>query len=307
VKKVDPDGATLEGAKFGIYRPAEAGETGVSLSRYNSELTGNYVLVSEGTSDGTGIVRLANTGSTEATLLVPGKDYILIETEAPAGYERDDSVRHVQVTAENNGKYTDLDNNVITNLLGSLLANLTGNSEGNLAGYDGPYNWSQGVRIAVDGKVIVAAEAPSGSDDGERELGANEQVYKADPVVFRTTIINKKNATTIDVTKNWVDDTGENKAQEGHSITFKVTRKAGDNGTPEDVSLTGHITATEGVSVNNDGSLVTLTYNAETGWPTARITGLEKFTDDSAQTAWIYEVTETLCNPEGKVDPTKAK
>ncbi|MBR1899522.1 MAG: hypothetical protein IJ820_00455, partial [Lachnospiraceae bacterium] len=192
VKKVDPDGATLEGAKFGIYRPAEAGETGVSLSRYNSELTGNYVLVSEGTSDGTGIVRLANTGSTEATLLVPDKDYILIETEAPNEYERDDSFRHVQVTAESNGKYTDLDHKEITNLLGSLIGNLTGNSEGNLAGYDGPYNWSQGVRIAVDGKVIVAAEAPSGSEDGERELGANEQVYKADPVVFRTTIINKK-------------------------------------------------------------------------------------------------------------------
>ena len=307
VKKVDPDGVTLEGAKFGIYRPAEAGETGVSLSRYNSELTGNYVLVSEGTSDGTGIVRLANTGSTEATLLVPGKDYILIETEAPAGYERDDSVRHVQVTAENNGKYTDLDHKEITNLLGSLIGNLTGNSEGNLAAYDGPYNWSQGVRISVDGKVIVAAEAPSGSDDGERELGTKEQVYKADPVVFRTTIVNKKNTTTLDVTKNWVDDKGENVAQLGHAVSFKVTRKAGENGTSEEVSLTGHITATDGVSVNNDGSTVTLTYQAGTGWPTARITGLDKYTDSSMQTAWIYEVTETICNPTGKVDPAKAK
>ena len=307
VKKVDPDGATLPGAKFGIYRPAETGETGVSLSQYNSTLTGSYVLVSEGASGANGLVRLADTGNTEATLLVPGKEYILIETEAPAGYQRDDSVRHVQVTAESNGKYTDLDNNEITSFLGSLIGNLTGNSEGNLAGYDGPYNWSQGVRIAVDGKVVVAAEAPAGSDDGERELGANEQVYKTDPVVFRTTIINKKNTTTLDVTKKWTDDNGENKAQEGHSISFKVTRKAGENGTSEDVSLTGHITAADGVSVNNDGSLVTLTYHEGSGWPTARITGLEKYTDSSMQTAWIYEVTETICNPEGKVDPAKAK
>ena len=292
VKKVDPDGATLPGAKFGIYRPAETDETGVPLSNYNSTLTGSYVLVSEGTSDGNGLVRLADTGNTEATLLVPGKDYILIETQAPAEYERDDSVRHVQVTAENNGLYTDLDHQPIPGL----------------ADYEDPYNWSQGVRIAVDGKVIVAAaDAQSGSGAGERELGANENIYKADPVVFRTTIVNKKNTTTLDVIKRWTDDTGENKAEDGCSVTFKVTRKVGVVGTPEDVSLTGHITAADGVSVNNDGSLVTLTYQAGSGWPTARLTGLEKYTDSSMQTAWIYEVTETHCNPEGKVDPDKAK
>lgn len=288
VKKVDPDGATLPDAKFGIYRPAETGETGVSLSRYNSTLTGNYILVSEGTSDANGLVRIANTGNTEATLLVPGKDYILIETEAPEGYERDDSVRHVQVNAESDGKYTDLNHE-------------------SLDSKTYPFNWNQGVRISVDGKVVVAAEAPSGSGDGERELGENEQVYKADPVVFRTTIINKKNTTTLDVTKSWVDDTGENKAQDGYSVTFKVTRKAGPVGEAQDVSLTGHVTAAEGVSVNNDGTLVTLTYQAGTGWPTARLTGLEKYTDSSMQTEWVYAVTETICNPEGKVDPTKAK
>ena len=292
VKKVDPDEATLPGAKFGIYRPAETGETGVPLSQYNSTLTGSYVLVSEGTSDGNGLIRLADTGNTAATLLVPNKNYILIETKAPEGYERDDSVHQVQVTAQSNGLYTDLKHQSIASL----------------EGYEDPYNWSQGVRIAVDGKVIVAAaDAQSGSDAGERELGANEKIYKADPVVFRTTIINKENTTTLDVTKSWTDEKGENKAEEGYNITFKVTRKAGLVGEAQDVSLTGHVTAAEGVSVNNDGSLITLTYRTGTGWPTARLTGLEKYTDSSMQTEWIYEVSETICNPKGKVDPTKAK
>lgn len=328
VKKVDPDGNTLEGAKFGIYRPVKEGETGISLSNYNSELTGSYILVSEGTSGNNGLVRLADTGNTEATLLVPGIDYILIETEAPADFERDDTVRHIAVTVEN-GTYTDLEHHIIMESVGSPEGNdgeTVSTARTDMTGYADPYNWNQGVRIAVDGTVIVAADAQAGSSEegtgsegtegqqpaaqntaDERELGANEYIRKADPVVFRTTILNNKNTTTLDVTKKWTDDEGNNKAQNGSSITFKVTRKAGENGTPEDVSLTGHITASEGVSVNNDGSLVTLSYQEGSGWPTVRIIGLEKYTDDSHETEWIYEVTETLCNPEGKVDPAKAK
>ena len=290
VRKVDPEGNSLTGAKFGIYRVAKDGETGVSLTEYNDELTGSYILVSEGISDGNGIVRLADTGNTAETRLVEGETYYLIETDVPAGgYVRDSTVRIVTVVTQKDGSYTDLDHQPIT-------AETVNAGEA--------YNWSQGVRTLVDGTAIVGNEEDPAIED--RELEDNEYAYRADQLVFRTRILNLRAMNGLDVTKRWTDEKGVNKAKNGHFITFKVTRKNGPEGTPEDVDLRNHITVSDTVKLSNDGKQVTLYYSEETGWPTAQIRELLRYTDNSGKTEWIYEVQEITCNPQEKAKPEDA-
>ena len=197
VLKKDDSGEDVRGATFSLYRKAKTGETGVSLAAYDETLTDSYYCISSQTTNADGIATLAlpSDGQNSKNLLVPGEEYYLIETAAPANYKQDMSVRIVTVETAYES---------VTDLSGESVSTS-----------DYPFNREEGVIIKVDGTPAVIVdtsgnpvtleddngntgetEAPGGIDggtgnDGEG-TGGRLYVLSSDPVLFQTTVLNMR-------------------------------------------------------------------------------------------------------------------
>ena len=152
VLKHDDHDENVPGAEFKLYRLAKTGETGEPLSSYDSSLTGSYCCISTATSGEDGIAHLAPddtttpthkipiaSGQTAQNLLVPGETYYLIETSAPSGYKKDETVRVVTVEAAPD-LFTKLDKTTAVE---------SANISGTPARPTILYNWNEGVTIKV--------------------------------------------------------------------------------------------------------------------------------------------------------------
>ena len=195
VFKKDDSDEDVRGATFSLYRKAKAGESGVSLAEYDETLTDSYYCISSQTTNADGIATLAlpSDGQNSKYLLVPGEEYYLIETVAPANYKQDTSVRIVTVETAYES---------VTDLTGE-----------NVSTDDYPYNREEGVIIKVDGTPAVIVdtsgnpvsledgngssgetEPPDGGDSGTGSdgegTGGRLYVLSSDPVLFQTTILN---------------------------------------------------------------------------------------------------------------------
>ena len=241
VYKVDRDNPTIkvEGAKFGLYRIAKQSEidagNAVSLEQYNAELTGQYFLVDEVSSSAEGVVQLAvpTDGMDDQKLLVPGIEYILIETQAPVGYHRDDSIKRITVTAGPN-RYTTLDKQTIEE------ANLADNR---------PYDWEQGVKIFVDEVLARIVDPTTRMDEAGRDF-----IWKNDTVVFQADYTNQRTQELV-LRKVGVNNSDPDKIQyELGGAKFTIYQATGTN-----YDTKGDIVTLQGVPLEN------LTSDATTG------------------------------------------
>ena len=318
VKKVDPEDSTLAGAKFAIYRDARDKNSQDYGSAGRDQIidpanAASFVEISRGTtSDPGGLVTLANTGTTADTRLIPGETYYLVETAAPTDYQLNETVKTITVQTQTDGAYTDLNKMPITETVSDGQGGETTQVLTDLSRYTDPFNWTQGVRLLVDGSTYVVYQDITGSGTSahtttvERPLKDGEYVHQ-DNIQFQTTVVDESSLTKLEVTKRWEDEKGNNKAKANetpaYSVTFKVVRTTQTNTTPEDVNLEGRVEIGTGISVNDDNTAVTLTYQ-EDGWPTVRIINLPRM--DGSGEEYTYQVRETVCNPPGKVNVDRA-
>lgn len=319
VKKVDPEDSTLAGAEFAIYRDARDKNSQDYGSAGRDQIidpanAASFVEISRGTtSDPGGLVTLANTGTTADTRLIPGEIYYLIETAAPTDYQLNETVKTITVQTQTDGAYTDLNKMPITETVSDGQGGETTQVLTDLSRYTDPFNWTQGVRLLVDGSTYVVYQDITGSGTSahtttvERPLKDGEYVHQ-DNIQFQTTVVDESSLTKLEVTKRWEDEKGNNKAKANetpaYSVTFKVVRTTQTNTTPEDVNLEGRVESGPGITVNDDNTAVTLTYQ-EDGWPTVRIINLPRMVEGSGE-EYTYQVRETVCNPPGKVNIDRA-
>ena len=265
VLKRDAVNQSLPGAVFTLYKAAAEQDGGAELpAEYGLE--GTYVALASGTSNSQGIAELKNDGN--VVQLLKGETYYLVETDVPAGYQRDTGYRVVTVEIAEDGVFTDLENQ-------------------QLAEKVYPFNWAQGVKILVDGEAAIATDS----------VLVNGYTKLSEEVLFRTKVINDTKSTELQVTKNWKDKTGKNTAKNGDTVSFQVTRQIGDEGEPEVVTLTDdNLISADGVARN--GNTITLTYN--NGWPTARVIKLPYYVAGSTTQKYTYSVLETAHTPSDK-------
>ena len=175
VFKTDESGAALSGATFKLYKADANGAAVAGLS-------GKYVEVATAESGSDGIATLDCEDG-----LRTGETYYLVEASAPAGYLRDKTVWAVQVQAEKDGAYTDLDGETI-----------------HTQAY--PFNWDQGARIVVDGQPVkVVAQ---GAEEGTtQEITDGSFVPHEVAISFQHTVLNKLDEISIGAKKMWTDAT----------------------------------------------------------------------------------------------------
>lgn len=250
--------SVVQGAEFRLYRAAKGTESiddAEFLSKYS--LSGMHRIDTQ-TTNTAGIAHMAAVSEgKQASELLNANDgpYYLIEYSAPAGYKKDETVRQITVTTNDN-IYKDVTGTVInSNALDSTT------HKPKVA-----YNWEQGMRLAMSNGTVIIAN-PS-THQAVTLPGSRAYVKDGDSMVFQTEIINIK-ATSINIIKE--DEKGDGLAEAVFQL--KVVKNGSDVLVKTDNDYK-NIEGVGDVAVEIDGQTKTFGSAVKTNGEIQNITGL---------------------------------
>ena len=214
VYKTDESNEPLAGAVFKLYR--EDTKNGVQVEGLDSAK--KFTEVSESTSGTDGIALLKQDGQDIEP--VKGETYYLIETSAPDGYKRLDTVWTVEVQTEI-GAFTNLGGNVIYSVQNpDPEADPPVIVENGVSSNMYPFNWDQGARMMLDGSTPVPIIGKGTVEGTTSEVTDAPFVTAENAIAFRHKVVNLIGGNIgITVNKVWEDED-----QPPASVTVKLYR-----------------------------------------------------------------------------------